>query len=88
MTGPVSGRISILEAEVLGARTENVKLRWIIAQLMQRMGKDMVLLHMDNPVKFDLAIHESPEKRQIDIRLKRTAENIDVPNTDSGPPLN
>lgn len=73
----VAHHIQMLDAAVLQLKNENLRLKWIVAQLMQRYGKDMVLFHMDNPAKFAISVKEQPEKRLIDVRIKRQEEKKD-----------
>lgn len=88
MTGPVTGQMSAMQDQLQQQSVEIITLKWIIAQLMQRYGKDYVLLHMDNPAKFDIAVIPSPEKRLVDVRIKRVVEVVDAPDAASGPHTN
>lgn len=87
--GEITNRIAELETENSALKNELLRLKWIVTNLMQRFGKDMVLLHMDNPVQMGISIHEQPEKRIIDVRMKKIIpESADVPATGGEPTVN
>lgn len=67
--------------ELLRLKSENIRLKWIVAQMMQRWSTNgFVLLHMENPVQFGISIHESPERKLIEVRTKRITDT-NVPET-------
>jgi glycosidase len=78
---------SPVSAELLRLKSENLRLKWIIGQMMQRWSKGgMALFRMDAPNPLGLAVHEDPNKKLIEVRVKRMSRDPD--NTETSGPTN
>ena len=67
-----------VSTEILRLKSENLQLKWIVAQMMQRWAKnDFALFLKVNKVSFGINITEDEDK--IEIRIKRNTGASDTP---------
>ena len=69
-------------------KLENQQLKWVIAQFMQRYGKDLVIFRMDNMTQFGIHFDSDPQKREITVRTKRVVDVEPATDTDGESGLN
>lgn len=60
--------------EINRLKLESTQLKWIVAQFMQRYGRDLVLFSMDNPVQFRILVETDAQKRQVSVRTQRVLD--------------
>lgn len=76
--GSTVSNMGPLQTELLRLKSENLRLKWVIAQMMQRWSKDGYALFLKhNKTGFGILIDEND--KQVSVRIK--ARDDDVSNT-------
>lgn len=78
--------VAHLIAENENLKRQNIELKWIVSQCLQRWAKDkFAIFYTVNKKKFGIKIEHMPERKQLHVSIK---EIVDAPDTPSRPTLN